>query len=74
MRMRRPEYAACMKDIRMLYKILVGKPQGMKPLWKPRCRWRDIFKMNLQLLLTNTVSKVLSGSLSKQQHQVSKYF
>jgi len=72
--MRRSEYAACMKDTRMLYKILVGKSQVIKPLSKPRCRWQDIFKMNLQLLLTNTVSKMLSGSLSKQQYQVSKYF
>jgi hypothetical protein len=73
-RMRRSEYAAWTNDIRMLYKILVGEPQRTKLLWKPRCRWQDIFKMNLQLLLTNTLSKMLSGSLSKQQHRISKYF
>ena len=39
MRMRSSEYAECMKDIRILYKILVGKSQEMRPLWKPRCRW-----------------------------------
>jgi len=68
------EYAACMNDTKMLYTILVGKSQVMKPLSKPRCRWQDIFKMNLQLLLTNNVSKMLLGTLSKQQYQVSKYF
>jgi hypothetical protein len=74
MRMRRPEHAACMKDIRMVYKILVGKRQGKKPLWIPRCRQQDIFKMNVKLLLTNTVSEMWSGSLPTQQHHVSKTF
>jgi hypothetical protein len=24
-----------------LYKVLVGKPEGKKPLGRPRCRWED---------------------------------
>jgi hypothetical protein len=23
------------------YKILVGKPEGKRPLGRPRCRWED---------------------------------
>jgi hypothetical protein len=27
---------------------LVGKPEGKKPLGRPRCRWEDNIKMDLQ--------------------------
>jgi hypothetical protein len=30
------------------YRILVGKPEGMKPLGKPRRRWVDNIKMDLR--------------------------
>ena len=30
------------------YRILVGKPDGRRPLVKPRCRWEDNIKMDLQ--------------------------
>jgi hypothetical protein len=30
------------------YRILVGKPERMKPLRKPRHRWEDNMKMNLR--------------------------
>jgi hypothetical protein len=26
----------------------VGKPEGKRPLGRPRCRWVDDFKMNLR--------------------------
>jgi hypothetical protein len=26
--------------------VLVGKPEGMRPLGRPRCRWEFIIKMN----------------------------
>jgi hypothetical protein len=26
----------------------VGKPEGKRPLGRPRCRWEDNIKMNLQ--------------------------
>jgi hypothetical protein len=29
------------------YRILVGKPEGNKPLGIPRSRWEDNIKMNL---------------------------
>jgi hypothetical protein len=32
---------------RGLYRVLVGKPQGKRPLGRPRRRWEDI-RMDLQ--------------------------
>jgi hypothetical protein len=26
---------------RGVYRVLVGKPEGLRPLWRPRCRWED---------------------------------
>jgi hypothetical protein len=37
-----------MGERRGVYRFLVGKPKGKKPLVKPRGRWEDIIKMNLQ--------------------------
>jgi hypothetical protein len=33
---------------RGVYWVLVGKPEGKKPLWRPRYRWEDNIKMDLQ--------------------------
>jgi len=30
------------------YKVLVGRPEGMGPLGRPRLRWEDNIKMDLQ--------------------------
>jgi uncharacterized protein YciW len=27
---------------------VVGKPEGKRLLWRPRCRWEDNIKMDLQ--------------------------
>jgi hypothetical protein len=32
---------------RNVYRLLVGKPEGKKPLGRPRHRWVDNIKMNL---------------------------
>jgi hypothetical protein len=32
---------------RNAYRILVGKPEGKRPLGRPRRRWMDNIKMNL---------------------------
>jgi hypothetical protein len=29
-----------------VYKVLVGKPKGKRPLGKPRCRYEDGIRMN----------------------------
>jgi hypothetical protein len=31
---------------RGVYRILVGKPEGKRPLGRPRCRWEDNIKMD----------------------------
>jgi len=31
-----------------VYRVLVGKPEGKRPLGRPRRRWEDNIKMNLQ--------------------------
>jgi hypothetical protein len=31
-----------------LYRVLVGRSEGMKPLGRPRHRWEDNIKMDLQ--------------------------
>jgi hypothetical protein len=31
-----------------MYRILVGKPEGNRPLGRPRRRWEDNIKMDLQ--------------------------
>jgi hypothetical protein len=37
-----------MGERRNAYGILVGKPEGKRPLGRPRCRWVDNIKMNLR--------------------------
>ena len=31
-----------------MHRVLVGKPEGKRPMGRPRCRWEDIIKMDLQ--------------------------
>ena len=33
---------------RGVYRVLVGKPEGKRPLGKPRHRWEDNIRMDLQ--------------------------
>jgi len=39
---------ACMGERRGVYRILVRKPEGKRPLVRPRRRWKDNIKMDLQ--------------------------
>jgi hypothetical protein len=36
-----------MGKVRGAYNILVGKPEGRRPLGNTRCRWKDNIKMDL---------------------------
>ena len=47
-RMRWPGHVARMGDRRGAYKVLVGKPEGKRRSGRPRRRWKDNIKMNLQ--------------------------
>ena len=37
-----------MEEARGVYRVLVGKPEGKRPLGKPRRSWEDNIKMDLQ--------------------------
>jgi len=37
-----------MGEGRGVYRVLVGKPEGKRPLGRPRCRWEDNIKIVLQ--------------------------
>jgi len=37
-----------MGERRAVYRVLVGKPEGKRPLGRPRRRWEDNIKMYLQ--------------------------
>jgi hypothetical protein len=39
---------ACMVEERKVYKVLVGKPEGQRPLGRPRRRWEDGIRMDLR--------------------------
>ena len=39
---------ARMGEGRVVHRILVGKPEGKRPLGRPRRRWEDDFKMDLR--------------------------
>jgi hypothetical protein len=41
-------HVACMGEERGVHRVLVGKPEGKRPLGRPRSRWEDNIKMDLQ--------------------------
>ena len=41
-------HVACMGERRGVYRVLVGKPEGKRPLERPRRRWENNIKMDLQ--------------------------
>jgi hypothetical protein len=41
-------YVARTGEDRGVHRVLVGKPEGKRPLRRPRCRWEDNIKMYLQ--------------------------
>jgi len=47
-RMRWVGHVACVGDWKGVYRVLVGKPEGNRPLGRPRLRCGDNIKMDLQ--------------------------
>jgi hypothetical protein len=47
-RMRWAGHVALMGEVRGAYNILVGGPEGRRPLGRPRLRWEDNIKMDLR--------------------------
>ena len=46
--MRRAEHVARMGERRGVYRVLVRKPEGKRPLGRPRRKWEDNIKMDIQ--------------------------
>jgi hypothetical protein len=46
--MRWAGHVAHIGEERGVYRVLVGKPEGKRPLVRPRRRWEDNIKMDLQ--------------------------
>jgi hypothetical protein len=46
-RLRWAGHLARMGEKRNAYRLLVGKPEGKRPLGRPRCRWVDNIRMYL---------------------------
>ena len=46
--MRQAGYIARTGDSRDAYRVLVGRPDGKRPLGRPMCRWQDDITMDLQ--------------------------
>jgi len=47
-RMRWAGHVACIGEERGVCRVLVGKMEGRKPMGRPRCRWVDNIRMDLQ--------------------------
>jgi hypothetical protein len=46
--MRWAGHVTCMGEGRAIYGVLVGRPEGKRPLGRPGCRWEDNIKMDLR--------------------------
>jgi hypothetical protein len=46
-RMRWAGHVTRIGEKRNVYRLLVGKPEGKRPVGRPRCRWIDNIKMDL---------------------------
>jgi hypothetical protein len=54
-RMRWAEHVACMGEGRRAYRVLVGKPEGKRPVERLRCRCEDGIRMDLREVVGGVV-------------------
>ena len=47
-RLRWAGHVARMDQFRNACRVSVGKPEGKRPLWRPRRRWEDNIRMDLR--------------------------
>jgi hypothetical protein len=59
-KMRWAGHVARRVEVRGAYNILVGKPEGRRPLGRPRCRREDNVKMDLREIGFGDVNTVMS--------------
>ena len=60
-RLRWAGHVARMEEGRSAFKILTGKPTGKIPLGRPRHRWEDNIRMDLEEISTNAINWVDSA-------------
>ena len=61
--MRWAGHVACTGERRGVWKVLVGKPEGRRPLGRPRCRWEDNITMDLQEVGCGGMIRTCDGHL-----------
>jgi len=49
---------ARMGDWKGVYRILIGRPQGIRPLGRPRRRWEDNIKMYHREIRINVANRI----------------
>jgi hypothetical protein len=47
-----------MEEERNVYKVLMGKPEGKRPLGRPRCRWENGIRMDLRETGRGSVERI----------------
>jgi hypothetical protein len=52
-------HIARMRGMRKAYNILAGKPEGKRPLGRPRRRWEDIIRIDLREIGWGGVSECI---------------
>jgi hypothetical protein len=59
---------ACSMDgeERGVYRVLVGKPEGKRPLVRPRHRWKDNIRMDIQEVGSGGMDWIWAGSGYRQ--------
>jgi hypothetical protein len=57
-RMRWAGQVARMGEGRGVYRILVGRPEGMRPLERPRRRWEDNIKIDLREIRVDGANRI----------------
>jgi hypothetical protein len=57
-RIRWAGHVARMREKRNAYRLLMGKPEGWRPLGRPRRKWKDNVKMNLEEIGWGCIDRV----------------
>jgi hypothetical protein len=57
-RMRWAGHVACMGEEKNVYRVLMGKPQGKRPLGRPRHRWGDGIRMDLREIGWGSIAQI----------------
>jgi hypothetical protein len=57
-RMRWAGHVACMGVGRGVYRVLVGRPEGKRPLGRPRCSWEDNIKLYLREIGIDVANRI----------------